>query len=213
MSKRIIILVTLGSLIYSTAEASTEFLRFKGAIRSTYNEWDWGYDASLGLVPGQPVYFDFQVDTEMNVSNRPDGDVVDYFAVTYLRGSLARPKVTFGIIASFPEGRTSQLFIPDDLSVGISWDWLDWQNPSDKSITTWNVGEAIALMNYSYFDRYIIGDLTMSYRAALPPPPIPIPPTVWLLIGGLGMMASITLRLQSRIRATQTSSFPSLAST
>ena len=165
-------------------QAATEFLRFEGSINNFYSDADAGYDAALGFVAGQSVYFDFQIDTSLDAAGFPDSAFEDNFAVTYLAGSIAGPSETHGTTTTFAEGTTTWLFVTDSLRVGTSWDSL--ANPSDESIGTWAVGDSVALMNNSYFSENIIGNLAMTYRSALPPTAhVPVPVSLWLFGSGL----------------------------
>ena len=177
-------------------QAATEFLRFEGSIGSFYSSSDPGYDASLGFIPGQAVYFDFQIDTTLDAAGHPDTGSYpdigsqDNFAVTYLAGSIAAPNETYGATSSFAEGMTTWLFVTDSLRVGTRWDSLG--NPSDESIDTWAVGDPMALMNNSYLPDNIIGNLALTYRNSSPPNAyVPVPASLWLfgsaLIGLIGV--------------------------
>ena len=179
------------SMLSISAQAAAEFLRFEGSISSFYSEFDSGYDASLDFVPSQSVYFDFQIDTNLDVVGRPDSEFQDNFTVTYLGGSISGSTVTYGVTSSFPEGTTTWLFITDSLRVGTSWDGL-FPYPDDDSIDTWNVSNPIRLMNNSYFDDNIIGNLSLTYRDSVAPPAIvPIPASLWLFVSGLSLFSFI----------------------
>lgn len=191
--------VTFLLFLTNNVYAATEFLRFEGSISSSYDEYDSGYDASLGFYPGQSVYFDFQIDTSLDAPGYSDSSYEDYFAVTYVSGSLGNTGLTHGATSSFPEGTISGLFITNSLFIGSSWDWL--ANPSDESINTWNTGDQLALMNNSYFSDYIIGTLEMTYRSNTAPPAyVPLPGTVWLFVSGLlGLVGAAKRKLASNL--------------
>lgn len=184
MKFKIMLFVVSALLLSHNATAATEYLRFEGLLSSGYDEFHPGYDAALGFVPGQSVYFDFQVDTSLDVTGNPDSDYQDKFSVIYLTGSLSGPNVTYGVTNSFPEGYNSELFITNSLRIGSSWDSL--ANPSDESISTWNVGDTLSLMNNSYFSEYIIGNFIMTYRGSSAPTAYaPVPAAIWLFDSGL----------------------------
>jgi hypothetical protein len=190
---RKLICVTILLFLTNNVLATTEFLRFESSISSYYDELNSGYDASLGLYSGQPFYFDFQIDTSLNALGHSDSTYQDYFAVTYISGSLGNTGITYGETCSFPEGTTTGLFITNSLFIGSSWDWL--ANPSDESIDTWSVGDQLALMNNSYFSDYIIGTLEMTHRSySALPAYVPVPATAWLFASGLLGFAGVTKR-------------------
>jgi hypothetical protein len=184
--------IVLGSLIAvfcaPQVQAATEFLRFEGEISSSYGDFHSGYDASLNFRPGQRVYFDFQIDTNLDVASRPDSSYEDNFAAFYLGGSVGGSSITYGTTTVFPEGTSSWLFITNTLMVGTVWD--SSLNPTGEIIDAWSVGDRIPLMNYSYFSEYLIGDLTLTHRSsALPPPAVPLPAASWLLVSGIGLLS------------------------
>lgn len=72
MYKYASVIVSISMLFSTQLQAATEFLRFEGTIGRLYSETDYGYDPSLGIDPGQSVYFDFQIDTNLDVEARPD---------------------------------------------------------------------------------------------------------------------------------------------
>jgi hypothetical protein len=174
-------------LISVSSQAATEYLRFEGVMSGGYDEFHDYYDPQFGLTAGQNVYFDFAVDTGLDAPGFVDGSFQDFFATSYLGGTVAGSGVTHGDSSAFPEGTTTWLFIMGSLRVGTSWDWLG--NPSDESINNWSVGETIALMNGGYFSDNIIGNLNMTYRGVtLPPPIVPVPGAVWLFGSALGLL-------------------------
>ncbi len=187
MKKSVLITLLMGCLFPLHIQA-TEFLRFQGSIGDFYSDADPGYDASLGFVPSQLVYFDFQIDTDLDAEGEPDSSFQDNFSVTYLSGSIDSSNETIGVTTTFPEGLTTWLFVTDSLRVGTSWDSLG--NSTDESIDTWRVDDRIPLMNGSYFSEDIIGMLTMTYRGIKPPPSIiPIPASLWLFVSGLSLLS------------------------
>jgi hypothetical protein len=193
MSRKFLILILVTGLFPQHIQAATEYLRFEGSIINAYREGQPGFDASFGFVRNQSVYFDFQIDTTLDVVGQPpDDDVRDIFAATYLSGSIAVADETYGQTITFAEGITSELLLTGSLRVGISWPTLNdlsmLPDPVDESINTWKVGDNIELFNYSSDDAWwnIIGELTMTYRELAPPPAIvPIPAALWLFGSGL----------------------------
>lgn len=193
MKKNAWVIASTALLFAPAIQAATEYLRFEGAISPFYDEYASGYDVALGFQPGQSVYFDFEIDTDLDVGGYPDGSYQNYFAVNYLAGSVSGSAVTRGLTTMFPEGVTTWLYVTNTLRVGTSWDSLG--NPSDESIGTWVVGDAMQLMNYSYFSEYSIGSLTLTYRGTTQPSAyVPIPAAAWLLVSGLGLLAAMARR-------------------
>jgi hypothetical protein len=187
--------ILAAALLSANSQAAPEYFRFQGKITNFHDDPYFpsaGYDATLGFVPGQNVYFDFKVDTALDVADIPDWSFLDNFAVTYLAGSRPGPAVTVGSTTSFPEGDTTSLFVGNSLHVGSSWSSLG--NPSDESIDTWVVGDALSLMNNGYMHEHVIGNLTLTYRGATLPPAIPIPATAWLLGSALIGLAGVARR-------------------
>lgn len=191
MRKAILNLIVMTSAFSPCIQAATENLRFEGLIGSAYGANHAGYDASLGFVPRQSVYFDFQIDTNLNATGHPDSAYTDNFAATYLAGSIAGSNVTYGSSVSYPEGTTTWLFVTDSLRVGMSHADL-YPYPDDDSISTWIVGDRIRLMNKGYLSPNIIGDLTMTFRTSSPLPVyVPIPAALWLFVSGLGLFSFV----------------------
>jgi hypothetical protein len=180
-------LIAVTTLIFAAgvAQAATEYLRFTGNIDNSYSSiFSYGYDASLGFTPGQAVYFDFKIDTNLNAAGHPDSSYQDSFAVTYLAGSVAGPNVTYGTTNNYPEGLTTDLFVVSSLQVGTA---AYGDQYGDTSIDAWGVGSSVSLMNYGDSSFNIIGSLKLTYRGAtLPPSNVPIPAALWLFISGLG---------------------------
>jgi hypothetical protein len=191
MRRGVLVLSLIASMFSQNILAATEFLRFEGNISGSYGDGHPGYDASFNFKPHQWVYFDFQIDTDLDVASRPDNDYVDNFAVSYLEGAVGGSSVTYGTTSTFPEGWTTWLFVADSLRVGTSWSSLPSDSYSlDLSIDTWDLGDSISLMNNSYFSEHIIGSVTMTYRGStLPPSVVPLPAASWLFISGLGLLS------------------------
>ena len=193
MCRKFLILLLIAGFFPQHIQAATEYLRFEGSIINNYHEGQPGFDASFGFVKNQSVYFDFQIDTTLDVVGQPPDDAVrDIFAATYLSGSFAGSYETYGQTITFAEGITTELLLTDSLRVGISWPTLNDLSmlppPVDESIDTWSVGDNIELFNYSSDDAWwnIIGGLTMTYRDMAPPPAmVPIPAALWLFGSGL----------------------------
>ncbi len=196
MFRRSYAILLAAALFSANSQAATEYFRFQGRITNFYYDpifpYPAGYDATLGFVQGQNVYFDFKVDTALNAAGHPDFMYQDNFAVTYLTGSRPGPVITYGTTSSFPEGDTTWFFVGSSLRVGSS--WYSLQNPSDESVGTWAAGEALSLMNNGYTSEYIIGNLTLTYRGAVLPPPIPVPAAAWLFGTGLIGLAGFARR-------------------
>ena len=143
--KIIVFVIPTLYLSINSVSAATEYLRFEGSIGHLYDHHidDYyaaaGYEESLGFTSSQLIYFDFQIDTNLDATGNLDSMYKDNFAVTYLTGSIAGLDITYGATSSFPEGYISELFITSSLSVGQSWKSLDYPS-EDESISTWNVG-------------------------------------------------------------------------
>jgi hypothetical protein len=188
MRRGVLVLSVVAILFSSPIQAATEFLRFEGNISGSYGDGHPGHDASLNLKPNQWVYFDFQIDTDRDVSGKPDSDIKDYFPAFYLWGTIGGSNVLPGETVSFPEGMSSWVFVKDTLMIGTSWD--SSLNPTGGIIDNWGVGDRVSLMSYSYFWDHVIGDLTLTYRGSgIPPSVVPIPAASWLLISGVGLIS------------------------
>ena len=182
-------LILILALILGAAplQAAPEYLRFEGAVSQFYGPTSFGYGPTLGLVAGQPVYFDFVVDTAANAPGRPDTFYQNYFQSSYLGGAVATGFASYGLTSSFPEGINTWLFAANTLYVGSPY---RFDNFGDASIATWVVGQDLKLMNNAYYDRdSMIGDVQLTYRGATAPPAIvPLPATAWLLLSAVALL-------------------------
>lgn len=155
---------------------------------------------------GTDTYFDFAVNTSIDVPAHPDGSYYDTFWVYYLGGSLTGDSDYFGFTASYPEGRSTYLRIADAAWIGVPWDWFGWnyENQNDFSIDTWGVGTHVALTTVpddcGYYQSCMLASLTLSYRgASAPPPVVPLPAAAWLLVSALGLTGWLSRRSPNRM--------------
>jgi hypothetical protein len=186
MSLRKCVSTALLFFLAGNAFAATEYLRFAGDI------------------DGSSVYLDFQVDTNLNVAGRPDQSWKDNFYVRYLAGSLGVPgTTTYGQTNTFPEGKTSHLFVNSSLAVGSYWhNPVDFNEPFDDSINTWAVGDQLWLLDGGpYFDKAtgafyfnnITGALALTHRSntVLPVHVVPLPQAAWLFASALLVLVGV----------------------
>ncbi len=168
-------------------QAAPEYLRFQGAVSRFYGPYSYGYGPTLGLVAGQPVYFDFVVDTAANAPGRPDGSYQNYFQSSYLGGSVSTGFASYGLTSNFPEGTNTWLFAATTLYVGSPY---QFNNFGDASIATWVVGQDLKLMNNHYsISGSTIGDVQLTYRGAnAPPAVVPLPATAWLFLSAVALL-------------------------
>lgn len=170
-----------------SAQAAVEYLRFEGIIFAIApGATPYGFETA------DPVYFDFQIDTAEEASGQTDGGTFDYFAVTYLGGSVSlAPNETYGFVQTVMDGTLSEVFIDDFLSIGQTVEDL----PGNLGIDAWEPGEFHSLI-YSPASGSDIGLVQMTYRGAtLPPAIVPLPASV-----GFYALTLFLLSLAVRVR-------------
>ena len=70
----------------------------------------------------------------------------------------------------------------------------------DESIATWEVGKLIWLYRNETVSGHLnyVARLNVTYRGSTPPPPIPLPASVWLLLPALGVLRLLGRRRHGR---------------
>lgn len=190
------VLASVLLLLSSPAWAAAEFLRFTGSVVSWYGPFHYGYEPSLGLAPDQPLYFDFTLNTDLvSLDPYPSRPWPDTFHVRYIGGSLGEPRTTSGITRHFVEGSTTWLGGVPGLLLGTP--WLP-ESFGDMSITTWAVGDKMALMSKAYISSHSVAELTLVHRASTPPAPVPAPPSALLSLTAFLSMAGFR-RIRRRV--------------
>ncbi len=181
MRHKIIEVIAIAAMtVHSSAWASVEYLRFEGSIYGFYGPSLPGYDPAFGFQPGQSVFLDFSIDTEIEIPN----PLVDEFQTNYLAGSLPIPATATGTTAQFAEGLYTYLTVSTAGETLLLGDRFDPNtNGVDESIETWIVGSRFDLLGGDISDDYIIGGVTLTYRDSVAPGPIVPLPGAALLFG------------------------------
>jgi hypothetical protein len=164
--------------------AALEYLRFEGQVDGGiyYPPPPIPSDPPFGLAFGQYVYFDFAVNTALDVPGYPDEPsgsedfpyIADFFYADYLAGTIARSSGTYG--ANLAQlgglGFHAELVVPGFYIA----------NEDGGLIDSWTVGKRLGL--FVFTPEYPLGHLELTYRDSDPPAPIPLPATGWLFLAG-----------------------------
>ena len=205
MKKIIVLAAVLFTSVLTPSNAATEYIRFTGSA-DLFCIFCGVTLADFGWTEGQALYFDVMFDTAADSPLADDYAEVDYFAAVALAGTNAIG-LTFdnneivGVTPTYPEGPVTWFRgFGSSLRLGKSFYDLP-PFGGDVSIDTWTVGTQVFLYNPDGFSQpyFSLASLAVSYRGSGPPPPIPLPASVWLL-----MPALATLRLFGRRSARPT---------
>ncbi len=176
-------------MMQTSAGAATEYLRFEGSISSSYL-LEFNEQYGLDFVPSQFIYFDFQIDTELDRIGVSDGELVDYFQSTLNGGTLGSGELSFGASGRVVEALISFLEITNGLKlvdiISCEEEVLPEGCANGDALPpfNWQVGDVFTVAP-EVFAQDQFGGVTLTYRDAQPPPPIPLPGAVWLMLSAL----------------------------
>lgn len=170
-------------------QASLEFIRVEGALTQFGAQ-------QLGLDVDQSLYFDVAIDTDVVLEYQFDY-WIEYFAEG-LGGTVNNTPIN--AVSAMDASTNFYRFITfefDDipainrLYLGERFPcYNDYAEPQcqDPLAFDWEVGDTLELTSGQDFgnpDFFAFAYMEVTYRGAEPPPPVPLPASLWLLMSGL----------------------------